>query len=447
MESSPRPSPLRPHLNNVDEKNRAMESSIAVLRSLVIGTNVLVYGLFLYGHTPHQTFAIAISVVAAAYAVWSLGFRPHERFPLLRYGVITIVADCVLITAWVIATGGPQSEFWAVYILSSVSAAMRYDMFGALLVGACESVTYVTAMTIIGGMRPSAAIVRAAYIILTALAAGMLARVESTTRAERGALEKNAVERERLLSRERETVDALRTVDEMKSTFISAISHEIRTPLTSIVGFTTTLRRMDDQINESDRCMMLDAILRNSGRLERMLVDLLDLNLMTAGVATAMRQPVALADLIDRIIAESEPESVGRALLQSVDPGLRPWIDGGKVERAIDNLVRNAIKYSPDGTPILIRGWQDGNSLLLCVDDRGPGIPDDNKHEIFEQFRQGPATMPHSPGTGIGLALVAQVARLHKGSAWVDDREDGGSSFAMRIADAFPEAGGLTRAS
>jgi signal transduction histidine kinase len=105
------------------------------------------------------------------------------------------------------------------------------------------------------------------------------------------------------------------------------------------------------------------------------------------------------------------------------------------VERIVENLVYNAIKYSRSESPIvvLVQPYEDG--VLLAVEDEGPGVPDSLKEEVFQPFRQGPNRSPHSPGTGIGLSLVARFAELHGGKAWVEDRPGGGSSFRVYLPD------------
>jgi signal transduction histidine kinase len=110
---------------------------------------------------------------------------------------------------------------------------------------------------------------------------------------------------------------------------------------------------------------------------------------------------------------------------------VRADVDGAQVERIIENLVVNAIRYTPPGTPIeLSIGPADGG-LLIQVDDRGPGVPEEIRGLIFEPFGQGSATHAHAPAVGIGLSLVARFAQLHGGRAWVEDRTGGGASFRV----------------
>ncbi|MBW3562290.1 MAG: ATP-binding protein [Actinobacteria bacterium] len=110
-------------------------------------------------------------------------------------------------------------------------------------------------------------------------------------------------------------------------------------------------------------------------------------------------------------------------------------------ERIVENLLANAAKHNPAGTALWVRIRAVDGGALLAVEDAGPGVPHDLKRSVFEPFQQGPrSTDAASPGTGIGLALVARFAELHGGRAWVDDREDGGSRFNVFLPDDPPDS-------
>lgn len=416
-----------------DAKTLAMERSVALLRALVVGINVVVYVFFLRGHTPRAPLAWTIIAVAVPYAIWSLAMRPYLRYPLFRFGAATIVSDTVLITLWILATGSEASDFWVIYAVSAVSAGMRYDLAKSLLVGVAESAVYLIVMWADHGLPGAAALLRPGYIIIAAAAAGMLARQERTTREERVLYQQLAAEHSEMLARERQTVDSLRELDQMKTTFLSAVSHEVRTPLTSVLGFAKTLEINRNSLSDADQHEMIARIISSGERLERILMDLLDLNAFASGVAQLHRGPTRILDVVTRVLEEVETGS--RPIDAIVDAGLSVPLDAAKVDRILSNLVRNAIKYSPEGTPITIRADRIGTATLLTVEDRGDGVPDEHKQAIFDVFRQGPNKVSHAPGTGVGLALVARLAELHGGRAWVQDRPGGGSSFNVLLPD------------
>jgi signal transduction histidine kinase len=114
-------------------------------------------------------------------------------------------------------------------------------------------------------------------------------------------------------------------------------------------------------------------------------------------------------------------------------------VDPPKIERIVENLLMNASRHTEADRRIwLIVAPHDGG-VRITVEDNGPGVPADIRAAIFEPFRQGPTRSPHSPGTGIGLSLVARFAELHGGRAWVDERDGGGAAFHVVIPGKVPE--------
>jgi signal transduction histidine kinase len=113
-------------------------------------------------------------------------------------------------------------------------------------------------------------------------------------------------------------------------------------------------------------------------------------------------------------------------------------IDVGKVERILENLLRNAAKHTPTGTPILVSVDAGGDGATVSVEDEGPGIPADMKEFLFQPFRQGAAARATGLGVGIGLSLVAKFAELRGGVASVEDRSGGGTAFRVYLPDMSP---------
>jgi len=148
------------------------------------------------------------------------------------------------------------------------------------------------------------------------------------------------------------------------------------------------------------------------------------------GVVEPRREPTDLTALVRQVMVDDGLEEGGR-----IDVDVAPLVadvDAGKVERIVDNLLANAVKHTPAGTPIWLRIEACPGGVLLVVEDAGPGIPRELAAGIFEPFYQGPGDRP-SPGTGIGLSLVAKFAELHGGRAWVEDRPGGGASFRVEL--------------
>jgi PAS domain S-box-containing protein len=230
-----------------------------------------------------------------------------------------------------------------------------------------------------------------------------------------------------------QTEQRLREANEMKNSFLSAVSHELRTPLTSILGFSQTLIEFGDTVPLEQRNDMLERVSRNAERLVRLIADLLDVDRLSRGLVKTNPAITDLGRLAVRVAGETEPlmdrgiTITGENVLAMVDPA--------KVERIIENLLHNAVKYTPAGTPIWFTAWRQDDGVVIRVDDAGPGVPAEHREAIFEPFRQGPGTPTHAPGVGVGLSLVVRFAELHGGHAWVEDRPGGGASFRVFLRD------------
>src|SRR5207247_2462659 len=169
----------------------------------------------------------------------------------------------------------------------------------------------------------------------------------------------------------------------------------------------------------------------NAQKLHRLLTNLLDLDRMSRGIVEPNRDMVdmtrLIAGVLDEIDAETHPISLTTTAPVFAD------VDAAHCERIVENLVTNAVRYTPPGTPIWVSVADVGDGALLTVEDAGPGVSEDLRDVIFEPFRQGSETIKHSPGVGVGLSLVARFAELHRGRAWVEERDRGGASFKVHL--------------
>jgi signal transduction histidine kinase len=217
-------------------------------------------------------------------------------------------------------------------------------------------------------------------------------------------------------------------VDEVRENILSAVSHELRTPLTAILGFALTLQSRWPSLTNEGREQMIDLVAEQARRLERLLNDLLDVDRLRHGRVRFEPERTDLAPLVEGVVAGRqldgrEIEVQAQSVFAEVDPA--------KFERIVDNLIANAERHTPMGSPITIAVEPNGDGVLLRVDDRGPGVPNEEKESIFEAFARGSAV--EASGVGVGLALVAQFVALHGGRAWVEDRDGGGASFRVLL--------------
>lgn len=231
----------------------------------------------------------------------------------------------------------------------------------------------------------------------------------------------------RALELERAAAEQLRSVDAMRNAFLTAVSHELRTPLTTVRLTAETLR--DGRAAADLVPNLLERMMVNADRLDRLLADLLDLNQFTHGELRLVRERVALDQLVRDAVEQVELTSHRVELqLQPIVAEVAPT----KFERIVVNLVLNASVHTSGGT-ITVRLVRSDGAAVLSVEDEGDGVAPAEREALFEPFRQGTTVPGHRPGTGVGLALVAAFAELHGGRAWVEDAPTGGAAFRVAL--------------
>jgi len=235
------------------------------------------------------------------------------------------------------------------------------------------------------------------------------------------------------LAGERAAAEHLRTLDELKSGFLQAVSHDLRTPLASVLGISLTLQRGRGQLGPADADDLLGRLIANARKLDRILTGLLDLDRLDRGIVELRRERVDLDRLVAGVVSEAREELLDAHPVSLELLPVQVLADAAKVERIVENLLANAARHTDPGTPIWVRVTAGDRGALLCVDDAGPGVPVEQRESIFRPFQRGPGVGSYAPGSGVGLALVAQFASLHDGQAWVEDRAGGGASFRVLL--------------
>jgi signal transduction histidine kinase len=224
-------------------------------------------------------------------------------------------------------------------------------------------------------------------------------------------------------------------LQQTKNDVISLVSHEMRTPLTAIQGMTELLANYE--LPSDRRREMNLAINDEVKRLTRMISEYLDITRLESG-ATAMRPAAVRAEhLLERTLLLLDPVAGKRRirLLRRFAADLPPLLaDPDLLSRAFENLVSNAIKYSPEGSEVTISTAADEECIVIEVADQGYGIPSADLGRIFEKFYRVPRVEDAgTPGTGLGLAFVREIAELHRGSVSVRSDAGRGSTFTLRL--------------
>jgi two-component system sensor histidine kinase KdpD len=234
---------------------------------------------------------------------------------------------------------------------------------------------------------------------------------------------------ERLLGTAQDVTEQ-RQAEMLRADILSIVSHELRTPLASILNFGAVLRGSSSSLGERSVQQTIEQILRQARRIDRLLSDLLEIDRLRHGREAPARRPTNVAELASEI-AESHREG-GRPIRVRAQL-TTAYVDPAKIERVVDNLLANAVKHTPPDSRIALRLERVGDDLLIIVDDNGPGVPDVHKEAVFEIFDRGPKAVSNQPGSGIGLTLVARLAALHGGKAWVEDSSSGGASVRVLL--------------
>ena len=225
-------------------------------------------------------------------------------------------------------------------------------------------------------------------------------------------------------------ITAERELDRAKSALLSAVSHELRTPLAAIKGYTTTLLAEDVEWDPQARREFLEIILEETERLTHLVNNLLDLSRLEAGALVLNRQPCPLDAIIAR--ARRALRAQTHPILFQLPADLPPVdVDAARIEVVFRNLLDNAIRYTPPGTPITISASVADGMMVVRVHDDGPGIPPWHRERIFDRFYRIPGQV-RSSGAGLGLAICKGFVEAHGGRIWL--AEDGpGTTFVFTL--------------
>jgi two-component system, OmpR family, sensor histidine kinase KdpD len=236
-----------------------------------------------------------------------------------------------------------------------------------------------------------------------------------------------------LLSLAAQHVRNLEESERLRNALFNSISHELRTPLSSIVGAVTSLTGDENLYSAEERAALLQTIEKGAMRMNRVVRNLLDMARLESGSFHLNAEWCDLQDVVGVATAEFTEELEGRPLLIDAESGL-PLIkaDFELLVQVLANLIDNAIKYSPDGSEVRIMARSDADAVLLGVDDKGPGVPDEDKPRIFDKFYRLKAPGLER-GTGLGLSICRAIIEAHGGKITVDDLPAGGSRFLVML--------------
>ena len=238
---------------------------------------------------------------------------------------------------------------------------------------------------------------------------------------------------------------------EREARFTSDVSHELRSPLTTLANSLDVLEKHRDSLPER-AAQALDLLGDEISRFQRMVGDLLEISRFDAGSAELSLEEVRVEELVTHAVAaatrtgspgsrqdgagEGHDQAPPFAIVMAPDlSGARLRVDKRRMERVIANLVENAQSYAGGVTRLLVE--RGPGTIRIAVEDKGPGIPVDERAKVFDRFYRGPASRRRegSVGTGLGLSLVAEHVHLHKGKSWIEEAPGGGTRVVVEIPE------------
>jgi signal transduction histidine kinase len=233
-----------------------------------------------------------------------------------------------------------------------------------------------------------------------------------------------------------ERTKAERDVERSKDEFFALVSHELRTPLTSIIGYTDMLAKTESETLSARGNQMLDVVRRNAKREMRLVGDLLMLVRIEAGKFQLEPGRVSLRPLVEAAVEAATPaaEKAGHEIALWADDIPELEGDAERLGQAVDNLLTNAIKFTPDGGRIEVRLCQRDGNAEIEVEDTGPGIAREDAERLFDRlYRASSATADHVAGTGLGLTIVKGIVEAHGGVVVVESEPGSGTTFRIEL--------------
>jgi signal transduction histidine kinase len=220
---------------------------------------------------------------------------------------------------------------------------------------------------------------------------------------------------------------AVRVLEELREGFVATVSHELRTPIALIRGYAESLLHLS--LDPTQQRSFVERIDEATLRLTTLVDQILDVTHLQADPLTLDRRETTLASLVARLRGDLAVSGNADRLASAIPDDLPPVdVDIGRVGQVLTNLVGNALKYSPDGRPVVIGAHVDRDRLAVTIDDEGVGIPEAERALVTEPFhrawnvRESPI-----PGTGLGLFICRRLVEAHGGTLTIGDRPDGGT--------------------
>jgi signal transduction histidine kinase len=359
----------------------------------------------------------------AAVVYWMVQYKPASFERLTRAMFVLDIA--IVSAAMLVFSSDPSWTTWVIGSLIIIAGGFRFGTAGAFTAAGSVSLAYVAIAAYrsevfgLGGEPWRLAFHVSVFILAAYMMSGLLRELEHL-RAQREKFVRQAVE-----------AAALRQADRIKSEFLAAMSHDFRSPLTVVRGAVELLLGERPGSLTSAQRELAESAERNVRRLEDFTAQLLEMARLEEGQIALDKEEIDAIALVRDVVADHAvlAKQKRQWISLDVDPDPpRVVADRSKMQQALANLIVNAIRYAPQGTPILVAAHRKGDALRIEVRDHGPGIAAEDRHRIFDKFFRG-QNANGVAGSGLGLAIARSLVTLHGGTLEYEENPGGGSSF------------------
>jgi signal transduction histidine kinase len=234
---------------------------------------------------------------------------------------------------------------------------------------------------------------------------------------------------------------ALEDKDTLRRELVANVSHDLRTPLATLHGYLETLSLKEGSLSPGDRVRYLEAALRHSERLGRLIDELFELAKMDAGEVRPHAEAFSLGELVQDVVQEFRLRASERGVVLEVEPTADlPFVEAdiGMMERVLENLIENALRHTPENGRVTVRLDAEGSLVQVEVEDTGCGIAPEELPRIFDRFyRVGPNGSDAS-GSGLGLAITRRILELHERPIEARSAPGQGTTFTFGLRAAGP---------
>jgi two-component system sensor histidine kinase KdpD len=234
------------------------------------------------------------------------------------------------------------------------------------------------------------------------------------------------------LAEEAQQAQVRAETEQLRSSLLSSVSHDLRTPLASITGTISGLLEDEEQIDRRTRRELLRSVYDEVERLNRLVNNLLDMMRLESGAVVVKKEWYLLEEVVGTALAHMGKRLQGRSVSTCLPAELSlVQLDAVLIDQVLVNLLDNAVKYTPAGSPIEVSASQEDSIVRIEVADRGQGIPPGDGQRVFEKFYRGHTASIR--GVGLGLAICRAIVEAHGGTIWAENRPGGGAAFRFTL--------------